>query len=242
MLVLGLLRQMGIRPQVIFFREPWQPRKYAFAERVIRDWELQVVTPHPEAVAYQQRGDEFELQNFYMINGVRFTCPTGIRPPLRDGAPAPWTCGLKLALRPLQGELRLSPTPTAYFMGSKACDSDTMLDGDGGVRADILPAGGGAIVVNPIRDFSHQEVFAACEALGIPIDGARYEKVDGSWRERPEHRHNPDYVHACTACMDSRKEASAVVDCPLFNRPVANCAERLPWVEPVAPPYMRAAG
>ena len=239
MLVLGLLRHMGINPLVIFFREPWQPRKYRFAEGVIRDWELRVVTPHPEDVAYQQRGDEFELQNLYRINGTTFTCPTGIKPPLDSPTPSPWVCGLELSLRPLQGELILHPAPLTYLMGSKACDTDTMLAGDGGVRADILPVPGGAIVVNPIRQFTHQEVFAACRELHIPIDTGRYECVDGVWREIAEHRCNPDYVHACTACMDSRDEAAAVVDCPLYKRPVANAAAKLPWVEPIAPPYMR---
>lgn len=247
MLALGLLLRLGIRPVVVFFREPWQPRKYHFAELMIREWELQVVTPHPERVAYQQREDEFELQNFYRINGHLFTCPTGIKPPPGDQAPdAPWACGLTLGLRPLQGELLLHPEPTTYFMGSKACDTDTMLAGDGGVQADIIPLAGGATTINPIRAFTHQEVFQACERLEIPIDTNRYERVaearGGGWRERPKQLYNPDYVHACMACIDSRPEAPAVVDCPLFNRPVANASARLPWVDPVAPAYMRQTG
>ena|GEM_PF-1715551 len=243
MLLLHLLRKAGIDPLVVFFREPWQPSKYEFADRVIREWSLQVVTPHPEFTAYQQEGGEIELQNAYRINDVLFTCPTGIVPPADDSA-VPWVCGLKLEQRPLQGPMVIRPGPATFFMGSKECDSDPLLGGDGGVRATAVPGSGGVMIFNPLRKFSHQEVFQASLELNVPIDRNRYEYVaeERQWREKPDRLNNVDYVHACTKCIDSRPGAPAVVDCPLFEVPVANAAERVHWTKPAAPSYMRKAG
>jgi hypothetical protein len=133
----------------------------------------------------------------------------------------------------------INPAPTAYFMGSKACDSDPMLDGNGGVRADVVPGASGAMFFNPIRGFTHQDVFGACVMLDIPIDNGRYEVHERQWREKPDRLENVDYVSACTKCVDDRPDAPAVVECPYFKMQVANAAERVPWVKPEAPGYMK---
>ncbi len=64
-----VFEQFGKRMPVVFFREPWQPHKYAFQHRVIEAWGLEVYTWHPQVCQFQQTGDEFEVQNLYLLDG-----------------------------------------------------------------------------------------------------------------------------------------------------------------------------
>jgi hypothetical protein len=235
MVLLHLLRAAGASMPVIFFREPWQPRKYRFHDWLIREWELQVLTWHPSAVAFQQQEDEFELQNRYQIGLSDMTCPTGIVPPDDD---LPWACAVDMAQRPTQERLDVYPPLQALWVGHKRCDSDPILGGDAGTRVEALVKEDGTAVFFPLRDWTHADIWAYIEEFDVPYDADRYEKHEGIWRERPGKRHNADYVHACTACIDRRPEAPQFVHCPKLQMTIENCSARLPWVEPRKLSYM----
>ena len=234
MVLLHLLRTEGLRPPVFFFREPWQPRKYEFHDRLIRDWELLVHSWHPSESAVQQEGDEFEVQQLYRFNGDAITCPTGIVPPAEG---LPWACGLDIVQRPHQSELTLNAVD-AVWVGHKRCDSDPVLGGDAGTRVEVRRVASGLHLLFPLRDWSHDDVWAYIEDCDVPFDEARYEKVDGAWRERPERCHNADYVHACMRCLDRRDEAPKFVECPKLGMTIENMAHTVPWVEPCKLSYM----
>lgn len=235
MALLHLLRSEGFVTPLIFFREPWQPRKYEFHDRIIRDWELQVSTWHPSAVALQQSGGEIEIQNWYSFGSSSITCPTGIVPPDAD---LPWACALDMLQRPTQERLDFYRPPQAFWVGHKRCDSDPILGGDAGTRAEAVIRDDGMAVLFPLRDWSHADVWAYIEEFNVPYDEARYEKHEGVWRERPDKRHNADYVHACAACVDRRPDAPKFVHCPKLGMTIENCSSRLPWVEPSKLSYM----
>ena len=235
MALLHLVRGLGHRPPVVFFREPWQPRKYVFHDELIREWELQVLSWHPSEVAYQQRGDEFELQNWYVLGQLAITCPTGIVPP---APPAAWACGLELHQRPTQEKLVVYPHFQALWLGHKRCDTDVVLGGDAGTRAEASLNPDGSRFYFPLRDWSHEDVWAYIEEFQVPYDHWRYEKHEGQWRERPDRLHNADYVHACTLCIDRRPEAPRFVECPKLRMTVPNISARLPWEEPKKLDYM----
>jgi hypothetical protein len=235
MVLLHLLRQSGACMPVVFFREPWQPRKYAFHDQLIRDWELQILSWHPSAVAFQQDGDEFELQSRYQIGLSDMTCPTGITPP-DEGLS--WACAVDMSCRATQERLDVFPHPQALWIGHKRCDSDPILGGDAGTRVEALVREDGTAVIFPLRDWTHDDVWTYIEEFEVPYDSARYEKHEGVWRERPDRRHNADYVHACTACIDRRPDAPQFVHCPKLQMTIENCSSRLPWVEPRKLSYM----
>lgn len=242
MLLLWLLRDVCHNPTVIFFREPWQPRRYEFAENIIRTENLFVVTPMPVRSAYQQNGDEYELQNFYEINGIALTCPTGIElkePRALSDPRNPWTCGLEMGLRPTAPSCTLAPPPLDWFAGSKRHDSDPMLNGGGGVTVRRRALPGGGWLSFPLIDFRDQEVFRACEILGVPIDRERYERVQGIWHERPGRMKNVDYVHACVNCLDSRPGTPVTAYCPKVGEEIANEASIVPWTKPAVPAFQR---
>jgi hypothetical protein len=236
MVLLDLMRRGGFDLPVVFFREPWQPFKYEFHDRIIRDWGLQVLSWHPSEVAYQQTGDEFELQNWYRLGLLTITCPTGVVAP--DSSRTDWACGLDLGRRPTQERLEVYPHFQALWLGHKRCDTDVVLGGDAGTRIEARVNPDGSAFYLPLRDWSHEDIWAYIEEFGVPYDEKRYEKVDGAWRERPDRLHNADYVHACTLCMDRRPEAPRFVTCPKTDMVIENVSKRLPWVEPRKLSYM----
>lgn len=235
MVLLHLLRTAGLQLPVLFFREPWQPRKYAFHDQLIREWELLVYSWHPAESAFQQAGDEFEVQHVYRLNDDCLTCPTGIVEPAAD---LPWACALDILRRPKQERLVLPPLD-AVWVGHKRCDSDPILGGDAGTRIEARLVASGLHLLFPLRDWSHADIWAYIEAFEVPFDEQRYEKVDGAWRERPHKRHNADYVHACTRCLDRREGAAKFVECPKLGMTIENIAATVPWVDAQTLSYMR---
>ncbi len=234
MVLLHLLRSEGLNPEVVFFREPWQPAKYEFQDRVIREWGIVAYSWHPKRSAMQQEGEEFEVQNWYRFNATQLTCPTGIAEPVED---LPWACALDVLRRPKQRELTMAHVD-ALWIGHKGCDSDPILGGDAGTRieARVLPQE--ASLLFPLRDWSHDDIWQYIEEQGVPYDEARYEKVNGKWRERPDKRANADYVHACTRCLDRRPEAPKFVECPKLGMTIENISGRVPWAEQEKLSYM----
>ncbi len=234
MVLLHLLRSVGITPPLIFFREPWQPVKYSFQERIIREWNLLVHTWHPFASAMQQVETETEVQNWYKFNDTTLTCPTGIVEPEKD---LPWACGVDILRRPKQDDLVIDRVD-ALWIGHKRCDSDPILGGDAGTRIEARVLPDMTTMIYPIKDWSHQDVWQYIEQNQVPYDEDRYEKFDGDWREIPAKRKNADYVHACTKCLDGRKNAPKFVECPKLDMVIENISDRVPWTSQKKPSYM----
>lgn len=237
MVLLHLLRRHGIKVPVVFWREPWQPYKYEFHDKIIRDWELFVYSWHPYKSAMQRSGDEFEVQNWYQINGVSLTCPTGITEPVDD---LPHVTALDILKRPKQNQIMV-PKFDALWIGHKQCDADPILGGDAGTRIEVrsLPHDIGPSLIFPLRDWTHDDVWQYIEDYDVPFDEKRYEKVDGKWRERPNKRHNADYVHASIECVDNREGAPKFFRCKKLNMDTENVAHMVPWVEPSKLSYMQ---
>jgi hypothetical protein len=235
MALLHIMRQMGYNLPVIFFREPWQPSKYEFHDDLIRRWNLLVYTWHPQESAFQQSDDEFEVQNLYQINTTRLTCPTGIVEPIST---QPWTCALDILHRPKQTMLETAPFK-ALWIGHKGCDSDPILGGDAGTRIEARAMPDGTTMFFPLRDWTHDDVWDYIEANQVPIDFDRYEKWHGKWREKENKRHNVDYVHACTRCLDRRETAAKFVQCPKLGMTIENISALVPWAPQDKISYMK---
>lgn len=223
------------RIPVVFFREQWQPWKYEFQNRIIEEWGLVVYTWHPSQSNFQQTDDEFEVQNLYYFDSTDMTCPTGITP-MEEGKP--WVCALDIYNRPKNPGIIAGWD--AMFVGHKQCDSDPIYGGDAGVRVDIRINPGKCTAFYPIKDWSHQDVFDYCEDNDVPIQTNRYEKLhDGTWRERKDRSKNCDYVNACTACVDRRRDAPRFVHCPKFGHTIENVSSRVIWADQSIPTFMK---
>jgi 3'-phosphoadenosine 5'-phosphosulfate sulfotransferase (PAPS reductase)/FAD synthetase len=231
MALLHLLWSMGYKMPVMQFKEPWQPWKYEFQDRIIREWKLEVYTWHPTASLFQNTEDEWEVQNYYRWNNTMVTCPTGITDPCGGD----FTCALDIYARPKQEGL-LAPWQTC-FVGHKGCDSDPIYGGDAGTRIEMRFNPNAATMIFPLRDWTHEDVWRYIEQHDVPYDSNRYEKVDGVWGEKADRSKNCDYVAACVKCLN-RKEGK-FVHCPKHNMVIESMADRVQWADQSKPSYMK---
>lgn len=218
MVVLHLVRQVADLP-VIFHREPFQHHKYAFASRVIKEWDLSIYDYLPVRTEVQEQDGEFEIVKHYQVGARTCSVPVGIREPAGR-----LICGLN--------DIYLCPKGSiAYpwdvvFHGHKSTDSDPIM-GDVPLGADSVRALDYASVSFPIRHFTDADVWEYTERFGLPVHGERYEKTAGGWRERADKTDNPDYINACVACMSG----GAFVECPKLGHRVASVRNQLKWAE-----------
>jgi 3'-phosphoadenosine 5'-phosphosulfate sulfotransferase (PAPS reductase)/FAD synthetase len=226
--------KVGAKLPVVFFREQWQPHKYAFQNRIIEEWGLEVYTWHPTKSNFQQTDDEFEVQNQYIFDNTDMTCPTGITP-IEEGQP--WVCSLDIYNRPKNPGIIAGWD--VMFVGHKKCDSDPIYGGDAGVRVDVRINPGQCSGYYPIKDWTHDDVFEYCEQNNVPIQTSRYEKIDGRWSEKQDRSKNCDYVHACTACVDRRPNAPKFVHCPKLGCVIENISSRVVWADQSLPTFMK---
>lgn len=228
-----VFKKVGAKIPVFFFVEQWQPSKYSFQNRIIEDWGLEVYSWPPALSNFQQTDDEFEVQNMYVFDNSKVTCPTGITP-IEEGKS--WVCALDIYNRPK------SPGITTgwdgMLFGHKLCDSDPIYGGDAGTRIDARIVPNECNVFFPMKDWTHDDVFQYCEDYDVPIQTSRYEKVDGKWREKEDRTNNCDYVHACTACVDRRESAPKFVHCPKLDCVIENVSSRVVWADQTIPSYM----
>ena len=234
MVLLHLMLKTGRKFPIIFFREPWQPWKYKFQDRIIQEYGLEAYTWHPQSSSFQQTDEEFEVQNVYSFDKTIVTCPSGITKPV-DGKP--WVCSLDMLKRPKQ--MNLQSGWDMVWVGHKGCDSDPIYGGDAGTRTEVRIVPGQATMMFPLRDWTHKDIWDYTIANNIPIDLDRYEEVNGNWGEKVDKLTNVDYVHACTACIDRRPNAKKFVHCPKYNGIVENCSQMLPWFNQTIPSYMK---
>ena len=91
----------------------------------------------------------------------------------------------------------------------------------------------------PLRDWTHEDVWEYIESNNVPYDSDRYEKTDGKWGEKLDKRHNMDYVHACTNCIDCRSTAPKFTHCPKLDMIVENISSIVPWASQEKSTYMK---
>jgi hypothetical protein len=229
-----VFKKVGVKVPVVFYREQWQPSKYAFQNRIIEEWGLEVYTWHPTFSSFQQTDDEFEVQNKYIFDNTDMTCPTGITPIEED---KPWVCAMDIYNRPKNPGIIAGWD--GMLVGHKLCDSDPIYGGDAGVRVDVRINPGQCNAFYPMKNWTHDDVFQYCEENNVPIQTSRYEKVNGKWSEKVDRTHNCDYVHACTACIDRRKSAPKFVHCPKLDCTIENISQRVLWFDQSIPSFMK---
>lgn len=196
---------------VIYHRHPYFPAKHEFAEEVIRSWALEVYDFPPLACGVKCKEDRLELVTRYQVGAGAIDIPMNTEPPFER---RPFVCGLQWLTRP---KTAYSQWPwTTVFIGHKNSDVDPY-EGPVPLKEDrVRVMGAGVDAVFPLRHWTDDDVWDYTETNRVPYDKRRYgrsEIGDGRWGELPDKWLNPDYVHACTACIDPRVK-SKTVPCP----------------------------
>lgn len=231
MVLLHLVRQVRQNIPIIFHKEAFQPRRNAFANKIIHDWDLTVYDYPVMRTEVNENENGFEILNYYAIGDKTSVLPVDLIP-WENGES--FACGLKDVYQKPIGAF-------AYpwdliFHGHKSSDIDP-IHGAVPLLADFARNVNSVSAAFPIRYFTDADVWTYTERHLLPIHHERYEKVDGEWRERADKTHNPDYLKGCTACM--RQSSPASVPCPKLNgRTISNVSAQLRRSAPVNLPYM----
>ena len=216
MVMLHLVRQIENVP-VIFFKEPFFPKKYSFANRIIEDWNLAVYEYPPFATNTVARNGTFEVINYYSLkDNVILYLPTGIEKykegenfacsrfdfvdkPLVKNYSFPWDLilvGHKSSdVCPILGEVPLKEMTIKY--PSFSCSM-------------------------PLKDWTDKDIWDYIEENDVPYNERRYDKENG-YKEFSDRTYNNDYYPSCYACLDP--ENSDEVWCPLVGKNINHIGE-----------------
>jgi len=213
MALLHLAREtLGKTVPVICYRHPSFPAKWEFANDVIKSWGLTVHDYPPMTAGIKAKEDRLELVARYEFgkDGTMDLPMNTLAPVARRD----FICGLNdWVLRPKAGLITF-PWETV-FMGHKSSDVDPY-EGPVPLKTDSAEIGGVDLVF-PLRAWSDADIWDYIEANHVPYDKRRYQDR----AELPDKWLNPDYIHACTACIDPRNKAKSVF-CPLVQTTVRN--------------------
>ncbi len=227
MVLLHLLRRLGVNLPLVFYTDPWFPKKYAFAHEIIAEWDLEVHDYAPFAVTLWEGVEIMAFTNHYQIGhntAAPLHLPKNILPP-EPGKK--WICGLNDLLRRPTGTFTY-PFDVA-LVGHKSSDQD-QIAGKIPLHCDIKQnAGHCTDAAFPLREWSDSDVWEYTERFQVPVQGDRYDVA--SRCELPDKHANSDYAHVCIACIDRREKATSVL-CPKSGLEVSNVSSVVPYIVP----------
>lgn len=233
MVVLHLVRSSakGKTLPVIFHREPFLPRKYRFARKVIALWNLTVYDFPPQATAVQMNGDCMEVMNYYPAGARPCALPTGLSKP---GKNEPTLCALyDFYLRPVG---TFTYPWDVVFHGHKSSDVDPIM-GAVPLASDFARNVDSVSAAFPLRHFTDADVWEYHRRFELPVHHERYDEANGG-KEREDKTYNPDYFPACWACMIP--DGPAAVPCPRLNGlQTSNVSTQLRWAAREQPAYLQ---
>lgn len=205
---------------VIYWRGPWFAHKHEFAQRVARQWSMEVHDYMPVAAGIKVNEQHLELVGRYSLGVGYIDIPTNVcRPeeyPRRD-----YLCGLRdWILRPKSGAITF-PWDTLLH-GHKSSDVDPF-EGQVPLRSDREQIHDNLQLFFPLREWTDLDVWEYLEENHVQFQRQRY----GQGRTELEDKwHNNDYTHACTACIDPRVSDPKVF-CPKLKSFVPNVGNRV---------------
>ena len=232
MVLLHLVRRVLKDLPVVFFREPFQPRRYAFANDIIEDWELNVHEWPPIATAVAFKNDTTSLvHRFQVAPNHTIDMPVDVIEPLPTAqpelAPAP-VCALDILRRP---KASFTAPWGVMFTGAKSSDVDP-LAGAVPLSVSLWREADGPAFAFPLRTWTDADVWDYIEAEKVPYQMDRYQNRT----ERADKAGNPDYLLGCQRCLCAN--GPATVWCPKLKAEINNVADKVPRLDDLLPGYM----
>ena len=214
MVMLHLVREVRPDLPVVFFKQPFFPKKNSFPNRIIEDWNLKVYDFPPIAIDYIAKGNEFDVVNWYNgFGNALIYLPNGTH---KNKPGEEYVCAI--------ADLINKPRVKAYefkwdtiFIGHKNNDVDTILGQT--VLKDKTVKLQEMTLALPIADWTDAEIWAYTEKHLVPYNEGRYNKADG-YKEFTDKTYNGDYLACCYKCLDNKEPAE--VDCPKCNAKIKN--------------------
>ena len=225
--LLHLLRfKTGISLPVVQYREPAFRERYAYSDRLIKEWDLEVydypaskhaLADGPDVTTGEMRFDLLKYQQ-WGANSVVLSLGTE-----RPKAGEKFLCGVDFLQRPTG---TFNWPWEAVYLGTKGGDCDP-IKGQVPLAVDVRHAAGSPVSLYPLRDWSDEQIFAYLEEQGVEPDPNRYEKTQKEWKNRADKSANADYIPTCLNCID--RHAGPYAECPKLRATISNISHLVPY-------------
>lgn len=212
---------------VIQYRQPKFRERYAYSDRLIKEWDLEVYEYPPMKVSLADGPDvntgevRFDMLHYFQWGQNCVVLSLGTEKP-KDGEK--FLCGVTDFLQ--------RPTGTfnwpwgAVYIGTKYEDTD-LIKGHVPLAQDIRIVDGAPVSLYPMRDWTDDEIFQYLEENGVEPDPTRYIKEDGKWKNNPDKSLNADFYPACFNCVN--RHLGRHVHCPKLNATITNISDMAPY-------------
>ncbi len=229
-----LIHHLGVRLPCIQWREPRFRHRYAYSDRLIADWNLEVHDYPPFTISIASGPDSttghlrFDAVKQYQIGPAKTAamCLGTEAPTEAELSSGRYLCGLKDLLQRPTGHFNFPWD--AVFHGHKSSDTD-LIKGHIPLASHIHSAPGQATALFLLRDWSDQDIFDYLEAHSIPIDSTRYIRTPDGWINNPDKSNNADFYPVCWNCVN--RHAGPAVHCPRLQSTVNNISHLAPYID-----------
>lgn len=196
---------------VVHYRMPWFQRKYYFADKLAKDWELNLHVHYPPSgfSVLQSEGTGAEVVHHYQQGANSFMVRLEKQSTDRQ---VKWLCARHDIIT--QSTASVPFRWDVAFLGARSPDPK-------GLAADINQSHGSCDFAFPLRHFTDADIWAMHEQWAIPYDTFRHKKQeDGSYLEDAQSIFRSGAAPYCADCLDCGKPS--VVTCPKSNLEVGN--------------------
>jgi hypothetical protein len=222
MAMLHLALSRNIRLPIIYHRDPFFPRKNAFADQVISLWNLEVWDYPPVSVSLCHGKEMVALVNEYASGPSSRVSVLKNALEFKDGDnPDDFLCGLNFLMRPC-GFINYKWDAT--FVAHKDVDEDQIF-GVVPLQSNIVYQDQGPDFVFPLKEWTHADVWDYTEEFKVPFQGDRYDIAHRC--EWPDKTTNSDWYPTCIRCIDKRIQGQ-IVFCPKLQKEIKNVADAAP--------------
>ena len=220
--LLDLARRIRPEIEVIHFKLPFLPQKYAFHHAAQEAYGMIVHDWIPESIALTHGNNRIDVCEKYSIGSGDLRVMRGTEP---MEAGKPWVCGMEWLNRP---KAKVVSDFDVLLCGHKSSDEDP-LTGQIPLEVHKKMIGPTTEMWFPLREWNDKDISVYIKHNDVMFDRNRY---DDNVVSRPDKHLNSDYVHACFNCVDKR--LGKFVHCPKNDIQVENVHEHVLHEQPVA--------
>lgn len=216
MVLLHLMYSHKIHMPVVYYRDPWFPRKNRFANSVIDAYLLEVHDYPPAKVSLKHNPAMVALVSEYSTGPASVAALFKNTIEYQDGADGrDYLCAVNFLMRPCAN---FSYPWDLCLVAHKDCDTDQIY-GVIPLHSDTVYRDEGPDFIFPLKEWTHDDVWDYTIRYDVPCQADRYDIANRT--EWPDKRFNSDWYPTCIRCVDKRTPGVKVF-CPKLEREIVN--------------------
>ncbi|HET9373625.1 MAG TPA: hypothetical protein VFO40_01530, partial [Chthoniobacterales bacterium] len=220
MVLLHLCYANALPMHILYYRDPFFPRKNRFADSVIDSWNLSVHSYPPIRTSLLHGKEMVALVSEYQSGPLSTVAVLKNTSEYTDGTDArEYLCAVSFLTQPC-GSYQY-PWDVA-LIGHKDVDEDQIY-GVVPLHSPIVMRDEGPDLIFPLKEWTHDDIWDYTVEFNVPVQMDRYDVVNR--REWPDKTFNSDWYPTCIRCVDKRTPGKRVF-CPKLNREIVNVSDQ----------------